>query len=49
MNLREKRKDIIEALLQNQVDGVLISVSKTTRIKDHFNKIIDNNLPLIFF
>ena len=44
-----KEKDIIEALLQNQVDGVLISVSKTTRIKDHFNKIIDNNLPLIFF
>ena len=44
-----KEKDIIEALLQNQVDGVLISVSKTTRSKNHFNKIIDNNLPLIFF
>jgi LacI family transcriptional regulator len=45
----KKEQDIIEALLQNQVDGVLVSVSKTTRSKDHFNKIVENNLPLIFF
>lgn len=45
----KKEQDVVEALLKNQVDGVLISVSKTTRTKSHFNKIIENNLPLIFF
>lgn len=39
----------IQALLDNQVDGILISVSKTTHNSDQFARIVENNTPLVFF
>jgi LacI family transcriptional regulator len=39
----------VETLLSNRVDGILISVSKETANFDHFRKIQDNNIPLVFF
>jgi LacI family transcriptional regulator len=39
----------VETLLSSRVDGILVSVSKTTEQLDHFRKILDNNIPLVFF
>lgn len=39
----------INALLNAQVDGILMSYSGATSNQDHLNPIIEKNLPLIFF
>src|SRR5690606_14707636 len=39
----------ITALLNTQVDGIFMSVSKTTHDTVHIEKILENNTPLIFF
>ncbi len=39
----------VEALISNRVDGILISVSKETENFDHFRKIQENGIPLVFF
>ena len=38
-----------QALLSNRVDGVLISVSKTTHDFFHFRNFIDQGIPMVFF
>lgn len=39
----------LNALLNTQIDGIFMSVSKTTQNTDHIQKAIDENTPLIFF
>jgi LacI family transcriptional regulator len=39
----------VDTLLGSRVDGILVSVSKETRNFDHFRKILDDNIPLVFF
>ena len=39
----------IDRLLKSQVDGFIISQSAATRSIDHFTKIVDKNIPLVFF
>jgi len=39
----------VETLLSTRVDGILISISKATENFDHFRKIQDNGIPLVFF
>jgi len=39
----------ITALLNTQVDGIFMSVSKSTQETNHIQKILQNNTPLIFF
>jgi LacI family transcriptional regulator len=39
----------VETLLSARVDGILASVSKTTENFDHFRKMQDNGIPLVFF
>lgn len=38
-----------QTILSNRVDGVLASFSKETKDFSHFNQIIENEIPLIFF
>ena len=38
----------VETLLSSRVDGILVSVSKATENFDHFRKIQDNGIPLVF-
>lgn len=38
-----------QVLLDNRVDGILISISKTTRDHGHFKDLIDSGIPLVFF
>ena len=39
----------IEALLNTQIDGIFISISKTTKDIDHFQRVLNTRTPLIFF
>jgi len=39
----------VDTLLSSRVDGILISVAKTTADFNHFRKIIDDGIPLVFF
>ncbi len=47
--LYEREVNAVDALLSTRVDGILISVSKNTSNFDHFRKIRENGLPLVFF
>ncbi len=38
-----------QAVLTNRVDGVMVSFSKETKDYSHFEKLIDNEIPLVFF
>jgi len=39
----------VETLLSSRVDGILVSVSKATENFDHFRKIQEEGIPLVFF
>lgn len=39
----------VETLLSGRVDGILVSMSKTTDKYDHFKKIKEYGIPLVFF
>ena len=39
----------VQALIDNRVDGILISMSKNTLDHEHFQHILDNGIPLLFF
>ena len=45
------KREVINAhtVLANRVDGVLISFSKETKDFSHFQKLIDNEIPVVFF
>ncbi|PKP00710.1 MAG: LacI family transcriptional regulator [Bacteroidetes bacterium HGW-Bacteroidetes-9] len=38
-----------QVLLDNRVDGILISMSKTTTNHGHFKDLIDSGIPMVFF
>lgn len=38
-----------QAVLTNRVDGVLVSYSKETSDFSHFQKLVDNEIPVVFF
>lgn len=40
---------VIETLLSNRIDGLLVSVAKTTKDSSHFKKVLSRNMPLVFF
>ena len=42
-------REQLNALLNTQIDGIFMSVSKTTQSTDHIQKALDENTPLIFF
>jgi DNA-binding LacI/PurR family transcriptional regulator len=45
----EKEVRNTEALIANRVSGVLASLSKNTTNYDHFQEIVDSDIPLVFF
>ncbi|MCU4165895.1 LacI family DNA-binding transcriptional regulator [Carboxylicivirga caseinilyticus] len=46
----EKReRDNLEILLHNNVDGILASVSRKTQNFDHFESLIEEHIPIVFF
>lgn len=45
----EREKSSVEAIISNQIDGLLISFSKETTDFSHFKNLIDNKFPIVFF
>ena len=39
----------IDTLLNTQIDGIFMSVAKTTQDTDHIEKVLKENTPLVFF
>lgn len=45
----ENEAEQINALLNTQIDGIFMSVSRTTQRTDHIQKILNDHTPLVFF
>lgn len=45
----EREKHLVEKMRTQRVDGLLISVSKTTSTYDHFEALKKQNIPIVFF
>ena len=45
----EKEKNILHTLMSKRVDGILISVSKTTTNYDHFLELQRSRIPVVFY
>jgi len=45
----KKEIDTVLNLLDAQVDGILISISRKTKSTEHFKQVLNKNVPLIFF
>jgi DNA-binding LacI/PurR family transcriptional regulator len=45
----EKERNIIHTLMSSRVDGILVSVSKTTSNFDHFLELQKSNIPIVFY
>jgi DNA-binding LacI/PurR family transcriptional regulator len=45
----EREVKAVATLLSSRVDGILVSVSKVTEDFNHFRKIQENGIPLVFF
>lgn len=39
----------LQTLIDNRVDGILVSLSKTTLTYDHFQNTLDDGVPIVFF
>lgn len=46
---QEKENDALNSFLKLQVDGILVSISKETTDFSQLQKILDSNVPLVFF
>lgn len=45
----EQEESILKHLQNGRVDGIIMSVSGTTKVYDHINAVIQFNIPVIFF
>ena len=45
----EREKKICEAFYKNKVCGVIVSQAKNTLQYDHFKKLMQNGIPLVFY
>ncbi|MFC0875594.1 LacI family DNA-binding transcriptional regulator [Saccharicrinis sp. FJH2] len=45
----EKEIRNVDTCISSRIDGILVSMSKNTHKYDHFEKILEDNIPLVFF
>jgi DNA-binding LacI/PurR family transcriptional regulator len=45
----DKERNIVHTLMSNRVDGILVSVSKTTGNYDHFIELQKSGIPIVFY
>ena len=45
----QKEKQLVETMKNHRVDGLLVSVAKTTASFEHFDKLSQLNIPVVFF
>jgi len=46
---QEREQQIIDTMRQQRVDGIIVSLSKTTKTFDHFEQLKKYNIPVVFF
>lgn len=45
----EREVEICESFFQNKVCGIIVSQAKDTKVYDHFKRMLDNGVPLVFY
>lgn len=45
----EKERESVENLLKTRVEGLIVCLSQQTSDFDHFNRLVDMEIPLVFF
>ena len=45
----EREKQIVDTMRRHRVDGIIVSLAKTTREYDHFQQLKNYNIPVVFF
>lgn len=45
----EREKQIVDTMRRHRVDGLIVSLAKTTRHYEHFEQLKKNNIPVVFF
>lgn len=45
----DREEQITEAMRRQRVDGLIVSLSKTTKSFEHFEKLKNYNIPIVFF
>ncbi len=45
----EKEKQIVDTMRRHRVDGIIVSLAKTTDTYDHFEQLAAYNIPVVFF
>ncbi|MDZ4793413.1 MAG: substrate-binding domain-containing protein, partial [Bacteroidota bacterium] len=45
----EREQQIVEAMRRQRVDGLIVSLSKTTKSFEHFEQLKKYNIPVVFF
>ena len=45
----EKEIKAVENLLKTRVEGLIVCLSQETKTYEHFDRLINNNIPLVFF
>ena len=45
----EREVEICESFFQNKVCGIIVSQAKDTKNYDHFKRMLDNDVPLVFY
>ncbi len=45
----EKEVETVENLLKARVEGLIVCLSQETKDYSHFNKLVENSIPLVFF
>lgn len=45
----EREKQIVETMRRQRVDGIIVSLAKTTDDFSHFDQLKKNNIPVVFF
>jgi len=45
----EREKKLLENIATSSLDGLLISISSHSSMSDHFKRLLDNDVPLVFF
>lgn len=47
--LLEKEKESVNNLLKTRVEGLIVCISQETNNYEHFDRLIENEIPLVFF
>jgi LacI family repressor for deo operon, udp, cdd, tsx, nupC, and nupG len=46
---QQRERELVEAMKNHRVDGMLVSVAKNTNNYEHFDMLKDYNIPIVFF